>query len=79
MSSGESLNGYMDPYMITYASPLSDCEDIMELDDETDFEKNKETSTLTIHSPNNDESTEGNANIRRKSKNTNVTFISDRK
>ena len=70
MSSGESLNGYMDPYMITYASPLSDCEDIMELDDETDFEKNKETSTLTIHSPNNDESTEGNANIRRKSKNS---------
>lgn len=70
MSSGESLHAYMDPYMITYATPLSDCEDIMELDDETDFEKNKESSNLTVHSPNNGESTRRNSNTRRKSKNS---------
>ena len=69
MSSGESLYAYMDPYMITYATPLSDCEDIMELDDEIELEKNEDTNNLTVSSQSNTEST-ANPNRRRKSKNS---------
>lgn len=69
MSSGESLYAYMDPYMITYATPLSDCEDIMELDDEIELEKSEDSNNLNVRSANSNDSN-ANANKRRKSKNS---------
>ena len=69
MSSGESLYAYMDPYMITYATPLSDCEDIMELDDEVELESSEDKNNLTVHTPNENELS-SKRNRRRKSRNS---------
>ena len=71
MGSGESLYAYMDPYIRSYATPMSDidmCEDIMELDDEREFDSNKDDALNTppIHAPN---SKSIITSIRRKSKN----------
>ena len=71
MGSGESLYAYMDPYIRSYATPMSDidmCEDIMELDDEREFDSNRKDAlnTLPIHAPNSESKV---TSMRRKSKN----------
>lgn len=67
MSSGESLYAYMDPYIRSYDTPMSDidmCEDIMELDDEREFDSN--SNTPPTHAPNSESKV---TSKRRKSKN----------
>ena len=79
-SSGESLYAYMDPFNISYATPLSDidmCEDIMELDDETDLDCHQDAIAVSeeptsSHTPNGESKV---SSLRRRSKNTLLQVI----